>query len=137
MKNYEDKLYIGNIMQRNTFKNNTMNSNINCWTIKEDAVLYRTQNDGFVDIDELDLNGLFLSKRIKIIEKVEINRTEKQAKNGLTVMPVIFPDEIEQTPNDIAKKYVDGTSLVSFIDYINGPFMLDEIHNPKIKIKEI
>lgn len=137
MKNYDDKLYIGNIMQSDIYENNTMNPNINCWTIKEDAVLYRTHNDGFVDIDELNLNSFFISKRIKLIEKVEIDKTEKETKNGLTVMPVIFPDEIKKAPNDIAKKYVDGTSLVSFIDYINGPFMSDEIHNPKIKIKEI
>ena len=138
MKNYDNKLYIGNIMQRNIFNNNTMNPNINCWIIKEDAVLYKTQKDGFVDVDELNLNSFLVSMKIKTIEKVEIEKVEKQTKNGLTIMPAIFPDYINNTfSEDIAETFVDGNSLVSIIDYMNGPFIEDEIGLNKIKIKEI
>ena len=130
MKNYDDKLFVGNIMQRTLFENRvvgplTVEAAPVCRVIKKNAILYKTKNGGFVDIDKLNLDGLFAPLKIKNIDQIEIETSSKKNKDGLTIMPAIFLDDVRKPTKEngcdgVLGDFVDAYSLISYTKFKNS-----------------
>jgi len=129
-KKYDQKLFVGNIMQRTMFEDHvigpmTVSSYTNCWVIKRNALLYKTKNGGYVDIDVLNLDGLFAPLKTKIVDKVEIETCSKETSNGLTVMPAVSLSDVsnptkEYESGGVLGLFVDADSLVPYIEFRNN-----------------
>lgn len=130
MKNYDDKLFVGNIMQRTIFEDRVVgpmivSTNINCWVVKENAVLYKTKNGGYVDIDVLNLEGLFAPLKVRAVDKIEVEKDSKKTSSGLTVMPAVSLSDVSKPTTEnghdgVLGQFVDADSLVSYIDFRNN-----------------
>ena len=130
MKNYDDKLFVGSIMQRTVFEGEVVGPNITrddikCWLVKENAVLYKTKNGGYVDIDSLNLDGLFAPLKIRAVDKVEVETYQQDTPNGLTVMPAVSLDKVssptkENGHDGVLGQFVDADSLVSYVEFRNN-----------------
>lgn len=105
--------YVGNIMQR-TLNETSCNaftmvvkSEISCFILKENAILYKTKNGGFVDVDNLSKKSDY-----KKVNKVAIKDRFEKTNNGIAIMPTVaISDAAKQTTS----WGMDGT-LGLFVD---------------------
>ena len=109
----EQSLYVGNIMQRTWYENEqkelypAAEGNYMMFVKKEKAVLYKTKNGVYVDIDDLLKKADF-----RKVDKVEILDKAESSKNGITIMPAVALSEVG---NETKSWGLDGT-LGTFVD---------------------
>lgn len=111
MKNLEEQLYIGNIMQR-TWNETSSNGvkakgEIRCILREENALLYKTKKGGYVYLESLKKRSDY-----KSVDKVEILDTYQTSKNNIAVMPAVA---LSEAGNPTKTWGLDGT-LGLFID---------------------
>ncbi len=136
MRDYDEKLFVGNIMQRTVFEDDitgpmSVSTHTSCWVIKENAVLYKTKNGGYVDVDVLNLDGLFAPLKVHAVDKVEVETSQKNTPSGLTVMPAVSLNDVSKPTKEYAGegvlgKFVDADSLVSYIEFRNNQSRQEE-----------
>lgn len=124
MKNYDDRLFVGNIIQRTLIEDRVVGPMVlsmitDCSVVKKNAVLYKTKNGGYVDIDVLNLEGLFAPLKIRQVDKIELKKGSKETSNGLKVMPAVSLSE-ENGHDEVLGQFVDADTLVSYNDFINN-----------------
>lgn len=133
MKNYNNKLFIGNIMQRTEFEGKrgpcSSETITKSWMRKENAVLYKTKNNGYVDVSSLNLGSIGSILKIRKIEKVAIDHTSKEISSDLVVMPAISLNIVSKPTKEYG---IDGV-LGQFVD-INTlrPYVMSEEKDMKV-----
>ena len=119
MKNFKDRLFVGNIIQR-TFVdiNNDESSNnfTNPWFFiyKENAVLFKTKNGAYIDIDGLNLPFILALVKINSLDKIKPHENASYELNNITIMPS-FPSI---NKDFIYGRFVDESSLILYNDFI-------------------
>lgn len=118
MNNIKESLYVGNIMQRTWFEEevtgiNKVRGNIKCWIKKENAILYKTKNGGYVDLDDLQKKS-----DCKKVDSVNISDTDEITKNGIIIMPAVALSDVENVTKSWGMDgtlgiFVDSESLIS------------------------
>ena len=94
-----DNLFIGNIVQRTWEETEsdgiTATGKVNDYILKQDAILYKTKNGGYVNVVDL------LKKRdFKSVDKIVLDYGARYNKKGILVMPAAsFSQAIEETKN--------------------------------------
>lgn len=92
-----ESIFVGNIMQRTEYETGvggpiTSKSEVRCWTVKENAILYRTENGLYVDLDSLKKKSDF-KKADKVTPDNRLGSIE--IKNGIQVMPSFPLSEVD------------------------------------------
>ena len=109
-----EKLFIGNIMHRTSDKLisyhglQSLHDGIKNWYVKENAVLYRTKDNKFIDVEEIFNNPI--KKRINKLEK-----TMDKEYHKCTALPVISLSNLRSSEEiGYSGVFVDSDSLKSF-----------------------
>ena len=129
-----DNLFVGNIVQR-TWKE-VKGSGIKAtgkiinYRLKENTILYKTQNGGYVDIENLDKKRDYNS-----VEKVVLEDGAENSKKGILVMPAAsLSKAIEETEKQgtdgVLGIFVDLDSLKSYNSYENEK-NIDKLYEEK------
>lgn len=106
-----DNLFTGNIVQRTWEETRAYGSIVEGevfnYILKENAILYKTKNGGYVDIESLNKNRDYRS-----VDKVTLEYGATKSKKGIWVMPAAsFSAAIEET-----KRTRRDSTLGIFVD---------------------
>lgn len=119
MNGYEDRLYVGNIMQRTLIETgshgfNEFKGNDFLFLRKENAVLFKTSSGVFVEADKIKLNGLFSNLKIKSLDKLEAKDLSYDF-GDITVMPAS-----DLNNQFIYGWFVDKNTLVPYNEFMQN-----------------
>lgn len=106
-----DNLFVGNIVQRTWQETKSdgikASGKIYSLILKENAILYKTQNGGYVDIEDLNKKRYY-----KSVDKVVLEYGAESSKKGILVMPAA---SLSKAREETEKNGFDGT-LGIFVD---------------------
>lgn len=110
----KDFIFTGTIMQRTWFETNvvgpdTVRGKTVCWIRKEHALLYKTKNGFYVDLDSLNKRGDF-KKADKIVERTQTIGSFWTGKR-IEVMPAVPFSDINNGEASFYGIFVDEDSL--------------------------
>ena len=95
-------------------------------------IFTKTKNVGYVDVEELNLGNLFAPLKVRMVEKVKIEKQEQYVRSNLTVLPAIALSDVSKPTKEdghdgVVGRFVDLSSII--------PYQKFQKDSSKVKLK--